>query len=315
MFARRREPKEWLDFLRGMTGAPDTPMWVLLAWLCGSLTVNTLPDILGLPGVIGLNVLGIGAFSLFWWRRRRQGQNLELEMRFAPERRPPKVPGLILPVSTLSVRGTSEEEKKTVEALLKAPAEGFVPLSQADLRLLERSNLMPAMAALEYHYTPDTPSSGKEKAEGLQQCWLIATEDVPRSGKEEIERGSQEAARLLERCFFTRHPKARDRVVFHRDEYRGLRLTVHPSDYTGMADVVAKIFRKSPYKPESVLAEITPGNKLMTLAVALACLPPKRAMQYMASDRDPVTGEPLTASQFRPVLIDIDAYVSQSEEE
>ncbi len=300
-----------LYLARAFTGAYDQPIWLIPFAAAGVLLVQLLPTVLGTWGSwILFGVFLIGGWM--WWKWERRVQNVSWKFN---DLRPLRVPGLILPVSTLSVRGASEEEKKTIEVLRKALADRFVPLSSAEQGFLERSNLKPAMAALEYHYIKDTSNAGTENGESLRECWLITTEDVPRPGKEEIERGSQEAARLLERWFFTRHPEAQGKVLFHRDKYREIHLTVHPRDYTGMADLVEKIFRKSPYKPEHILAEITPGNKLMTLAVALACLPPKRAMQYMASDRDPFTGEPLSGGEFRPVLIDIDAYVSQSEEE
>lgn len=66
-----------------------------------------------------------------------------------------------------------------------------------------------------------------------------------------------------------------------------------------------KIFRESGYKEEVLLADITGGTKMMSVALALACIPPGRRMQYMDSERD-WQGNPVPTGNLAPVLLDAD---------
>lgn len=310
----RHRPVEIYDFVRAMPGSPGTPWWVLVAWAFGTLIGNTVPAILGTTCVLVLATLIALVFLIWWYYKQVQSQKRDLCIELT-ERKPPQMLGLILPVSTLSPIGKATETEK--EALLALPAKVEVSstLTPNEDQLLQRSNLMPSMAALEYHYGEPVESQDKASSR-LRDCWLITTEDVPYPEREEQrEHGSGPVAKLLVRWFFTRHPEAEGNVHFYQDEYKGLQLVVHSRDYTRMAHLVSDIFRKAPCKPEDLIADITPGTKPMTIAIALACLEPKRTMEYMTSQRDPFTGEPLSGGEFRPVLIDIDAYVSQSDEE
>jgi hypothetical protein len=44
---------------------------------------------------------------------------------------------------------------------------------------------------------------------------------------------------------------------------------------------------------------------MMSISLAMACLPPRRKMQYMDSKRD-WKGEPLAQGDIKPVVIDVD---------
>lgn len=44
---------------------------------------------------------------------------------------------------------------------------------------------------------------------------------------------------------------------------------------------------------------------MMSVALAMACIPPNRKMQYMDSERD-WQGQPLGAAGTRPVVIEVD---------
>ena len=76
---------------------------------------------------------------------------------------------------------------------------------------------------------------------------------------------------------------------------------------------MGKFFEQSPYKAENIIADITPGTKLMTLAIGLACLEPKRTMQYIVAGRNPLTGEVLQEGRRVPILVDVDPYLYQQE--
>ncbi|WP_051470164.1 hypothetical protein [Fischerella sp. PCC 9605] len=54
-----------------------------------------------------------------------------------------------------------------------------------------------------------------------------------------------------------------------------------------------------------IVADITGGTKMMSVALAMACIPPRRRMQYMDSQRD-WQGNPLPTGEMKPVVIDID---------
>jgi len=51
----------------------------------------------------------------------------------------------------------------------------------------------------------------------------------------------------------------------------------------------------------------------MTLAIGLACLEPKRTMQYIVAGRHPLTGEVLRRGRRVPILVDVDPYLYQQE--
>jgi hypothetical protein len=73
------------------------------------------------------------------------------------------------------------------------------------------------------------------------------------------------------------------------------------------------IFEQASFKARNVIMDITPGNKPMTVAMALACLEPNRTMQYIVTGRDPLTGEVLGGVRREPVLIDIHPYLYSRE--
>jgi hypothetical protein len=78
-------------------------------------------------------------------------------------------------------------------------------------------------------------------------------------------------------------------------------------DYPRLCELVEKIYQKSSYKDERIVADITGGTKLMSMAMSIACVPPKRRLQYMDSSRD-WQGQP-TGGVMKPVIIDIDPIV------
>ena len=309
--AIRRNRRPLAEAIAAFTGSPETPLWVLPGWLVGGLLINWLSN-LGMPWT-GVLIVGVGVCYgvLYLWKRHRQWKKkIAVELQLA-ETPPDRVLGLILPISTPSLLRANDQEKETLRALL-ASAEQQIdhPLTQEDQALLERSNLKPALAALEYHWGQG-PKAQSGCASRLREVWLIATEEADPQGQRIGSAGG--AAALLQRWFFSRHPEARGPVTFHRDAYQGISLRVSSRNYTQLWNVVDHIYTKAPYKPEEILADITPGTKVMSVAIALACLPPKRRMQYMVAPRDPQTGEPCPKADLRPMLIDIDPYLEEEE--
>ena len=281
--------------LRGLAtalmGAPDAPAWMLPTWFLGGLIVNKTSEFLNMPALALVALLMVVSYGVWvWWRQHRF--ELVPELR---EQEPPGKHGLILPLAPISLLGGTPEEREALPAAInRLHDDNPTPPTDDDFALLERSNLESPLRAIEYHYEKKT----------LRDCWLITTEDVTyKDGT--TERGSSCAAKILERWFFYRNPEAG--VSFHY----GKEWSVHPRDYARMWLLVDELFERAPYKAENVIVDITPGTKPMTLAIALACLEPKRTMQYIAAGRDPLTGEVLVSGRRVPVLIDVDPYLYQ----
>jgi hypothetical protein len=204
------------------------------------------------------------------------------------EREPEGKMGLILPLSTIAlVGGGTGDRERLPKALERLSAEDG-PVSESDYELLERTNLESPFRAVEYHFKKGT----------LRDCWLITTEDVSYPDGS-VEGGSGPAAKILERWFFHRYPEANVRFHYGPD------LRVHPRGYARLWLIVDELFERAPYKAANMVVDITPGTKLMSIALALACQEPSRSMQYIVSGRDPLTGEVLPRAERRPICVDI----------
>ncbi len=277
-------------------------MWVLLAWACAAFVVEAIAA-LGWWVSVLCGVFFLSCLICYWLYARSRPLPVEIK-----EQMPQPMPGLILPLSTLCIFQSTPGDDEALEALIEAGDNVSSPLKPEEDRLLERSNLKAALAALEYHYAGGM-AEGASRRRGLRDCWLIGTEDLASADGTRVERGSWRVAPVLVRWFFTRHREARDTVQFHYGDYDGLSLLVGPRDYTGMWRLIERLYERAKYRPDQLIVDITPGTKPMTLAIGLACLAPKRIMQYMATGRHPLTGEVLPQGQPAPVLIDIDPHL------
>jgi hypothetical protein len=166
-----------------------------------------------------------------------------------------------------------------LDRLLKLPA--LVELDFEAINLFG-SNLLPQIRAIEYHLRKDS----------LQEVWLITSESY------DAVKGSEGAAAILE-CYL-RWQYGNRQLAIHRQN-----LTVKEFDYQRLWQVVEQIFSQSAYKDEVMVADITGGTKMMSVAIAMACIPPKRRMQYMDSQRD-WQGNPLKDGEMLPIAIDVD---------
>lgn len=274
-----------------LMGTPNAPLWVAPVWVLGGVLIDRLNAKYGPLGLLFPGGLVFIVKLVEWWRERRTELVPVLE-----EKRPPGAYGLILPLSTIAPIGGNQEQRAALAALLsKFQQANSNELGPDDFAHLERTNLDVPLTAIEFHYSKGC----------LRDCWLITTQDVTYpDGK--VERGSRDAGPVLERWFFHRHPEARATVKFY---YQDASLCVHPRNYAQIWLLVDDLFEKAPCKAENLLVDITPGTKPMTLAIALACLEPKRRMEYIATRRDPLTGEVLEAGKGTPILIDVAPYL------
>ena len=79
----------------------------------------------------------------------------------------------------------------------------------------------------------------------------------------------------------------------HSQNFQERELLVDDGDYRKFYEIVDYIFSQSVYKDDVLIADITGGTKMMSVALAMACIPPKRKMQYMDSQRDWGSTEPV----------------------
>jgi len=212
------------------------------------------------------------------------------------EQQPTGKAGLILLLSRLDprARGTPEEVQQRAQEV-QAAAERIASLddesqlSDDDFRSLLRTNLEPALQALQFHYVEGT----------LRECWMIGTPDEARDDGGVV-RGSAWLSTILQRWFNHVNP---GHSVRFPPAYE-----VKPRAYVELWNKVDEIFRSSPYRPDTIICDITGGLKLMSVGAALACLSEGRTMQYMATDRD-WKGEPIPRGEMKPVLVDINPYL------
>jgi hypothetical protein len=80
-------------------------------------------------------------------------------------------------------------------------------------------------------------------------------------------------------------------------------------DYITLWQLGEQIFHEAGYQNEVLIADITGGTKMMSIALAMVCIPPKRRMQYMDSQRD-WQGNPLPKGEMAHVVIDIDSILN-----
>lgn len=142
------------------------------------------------------------------------------------------------------------------------------------------SNPKSAVFAINYHFLTQGT---------LEQVWLIPSDDS-----------------VVE----TFGPSTRDRIAIiqhycqrlMQKTGRSLQVEVHaagvcPADAQDTFDVVNRIYRRSFYPPEAIIADFTGGTKPMAVGVIMACLPAGRELQY-------VPFNPVTRQSQGPFLVD-----------
>jgi hypothetical protein len=204
------------------------------------------------------------------------------------EKNPEPKAGLIIMVSTVNTSPMHRNEitQNDIDCLVKTINQtDLKKLTPEDFSDLTKTNLLPPLQALEFHY----------KSNELRECWLIATKD-------EDGIGSHDVPPVLEKWFRTLYPDCQ--ITFNH----GAEYCVGPRDYNALWKLVNRIFANSVYKSRKVIADVTSGTKLMSIGVALACLPEERTMQYMASIS--IDGKKSSdPDQLQPILVDINSYL------
>jgi hypothetical protein len=229
-------------------------------------------------------------FALMWWASRRvQAGRLRLHVH---KQQPQGVSGLVLLVSPYDTRNPascdSEQLSMALRRALERPVEQLTAVDFEAIGLVS-SNLAPLVQAIDFHAAKGT----------LRDVWLITTRTEfvkGEGGLTSAVRGSEDAGALLPKYVAFRHGKG---IAVHQQGYE----LEGAWDYITLWEKAEQIFRQAPYKPEALLADVTGGTKMMSVALTLACIAPGRKMQYMHSDRD-WRGHPLPNREPTPVVVD-----------
>jgi hypothetical protein len=253
------------------------------------------------------NPIGLAFIPLFalvwsswnWWRDRR----LAAATAFAVTKEPPQpAKGLILLLSPFDPRDPQLREQPILKPLLDRILAGD-SLTEADFTAinLQGSNLLPQIRAAEYHLNQGS----------LRDLRLIATESyeieqpAATGTKRTAIQGSEVTAVILENYL---------RLAYGTQQFdihRGSDLMVKDYDYPRLWRITENIFRQASYKDAAIVADITGGTKMMSVAIAMACLSPQRRMQYMDAQRD-WQGVPLAAGEMSPVMLEVGPMLNQS---
>ncbi len=226
--------------------------------------------------------------TIYFIDRKLRQRSLHNKNFMVKAQRPQGAKGLIIllsPFSSSSKELGKETISQNTKAILNSSMENLTEemFQQLDL---QHSNLRPALEAVAYHF---------ETGE-LRDVWLFTTPDETFKGKEVYRQGSFETGRLLESYL---------KVTYTGKLHTHLEGFCIPSrDYEGLFIKAEEIFNSSGFKDKVMIADITGGNKMMSVALAMACTAPNRKMQYMDSVRD-WQGEPLPNGIMRPVLVDV----------
>jgi hypothetical protein len=244
---------------------------------------------------IKLNAIQSGAlyivlFAVLFFIERNRTRKLAAKLAFLPAKKKPEpAKGLILLLSPYNpfLKQLPDNFNEKIKRIIDVNVINLNENDFSEINLLY-SNLRPQINALDYHIKADT----------LRELWLITTESMPATEKMKAVKGSEDTGRLLEKYIKFKYPSYS--LEIHREGY-----TVKDYDYVGLWRKVESIFKKSSFKDEVIIGDITGGNKIMSVALAMACIPPKRLMQYMASDRD-WQGNPVPEGEIVPVVINVD---------
>lgn len=239
-----------------------------------------------LSGANPLGFLGVGALFIYWfWLERQRSKKLSqrLGLSFTSKEPAKGAKGLILLLSPYSPRLTSLKDEKRlqplIEHIISTPTEQLQLVDFQNIDLFS-SNLLPQIKAVEYHV----------KEGNLRDVWLISSQSY------DLVKGSEDTVKILSKYLTSEYGQ---RLAIHTQGY-----CVEDWNYTKLWEIGDKIFRESDYKDEAIIADITGGTKMMTMALAMACVLPQRRMQYMDSQRD-WQGNPLPVGEIKPVGINV----------
>lgn len=159
--------------------------------------------------------------------------------------------------------------------------ERSAPAHEGLIWLLSPVGLELPLFALRYHHE----AQGETR---LQHCWMLVTSDAQNN-----------FAVLRERVDELGLDVMLHEVTLDSDSIE--------ATYGAVDDVYAAQVQKVGLEAEQVIADLTGGLKTMTAGMVLACLPfgHGRKLEYVESDRDPVSGQPVAGTQ-HVVLVSLD---------
>jgi CRISPR-associated protein (Cas_Cas02710) len=258
--------------------SPQTSL-EFIGFIILGVSTNLVSNIFAEWDVVGL--FGVSFLYIYWrFIEMRRAKKLPKDLTFSiTPKAPEDAKGLILLLSPYSPRNPAIKNPKVLQPevvnLVSTPLE---KLQKADFEAIDlfNSNLVPQIKAVEHHMQNNK----------LRETWLITTKV----------KGSELSRIILE--------------LYLRFEY-GEKICVHSQnlciddlDYRGLSVLGEKIFRESGYTNEVVVADITGGTKMMSVALAMSCINSGLKMQYMDSQRD-WQGNPLKTGQIKAVGIDV----------
>lgn len=239
-----------------------------------------------LSGANPLGFIGVLVLFVYWsWSDNRRNRLISERLGASVDKKEPVqgAKGLIVLLSPYSPRLESLRDEKQltplIEHFLNTPNENLQLADFENIGLFD-SNLLPQIKAVEYHL---------EKG-NLRDVWLITTKSYDKV------KGSEITAQILSKYLIQQY---RQRLEIHSQD-----LSVEDWNYQKLWSLADKIFCESDYKDEAIVADITGGTKMMSMALAMACIPSKRRMQYMDAQRD-WQGNPLPAGEIQPVGISV----------
>ncbi|NJL64356.1 MAG: hypothetical protein HC903_24215 [Methylacidiphilales bacterium] len=231
------------------------------------------------------SVVAVASVYLYWRiQEHSYTKRLAKALKFSVKPKSPKAAkGLMLLLSPYSPRNPAIKSEKVIAPLIETIIDTQVEnLQEADFDAIDlfNSNLVPQIKAVEYHMNADK----------LRDVWLITSKNHGNV------KGSETSADILNKYLRFKYGK------FLKVYYDNL--SVKDLDYNALSALGEKIFQESGYTNEFIVADITGGTKMMSVALAMACVKPGLKMQYMDSTRD-WQGNPLQTGDMKPVGIDV----------
>jgi CRISPR-associated protein (Cas_Cas02710) len=267
--------------------SPETPLQFI-----GLAIVSVLFNLLSSLNIIGLIGVPLLALAFAGSNELKQRKLRKIFQILPPEpkvEQPLPARGLILVLSPYSPSSESlKKDPKKLNAMIEAIVDKNAQVTLESFEQIEifNSNLKPQIEAVKFH---------AQKGE-LRDLWLISSETY------DMVQGSEKTAKLLKK--YLSIEEYGKRIWVHDDHI------VKEYDYGGLCKAIEGIFRESKINDEDLVVDVTGGTKMMSVAVAIACIPRGRKMQYMNSQRD-WKGVPLERGEMSPVVIDIDPLIDQ----
>jgi hypothetical protein len=177
------------------------------------------------------------------------------------------IPALItflIPVVVVLVIGFWQSSRRQLSKMRFISSELQQPQGKKGLILLV-SNPNSAIYAIDYHYL---------QQKTLEKVWLIPSNAVE---ADKFGQTSQSAvAPIQQHCEVRSQQEGRPIAVEVRQA------GVSPADAQDTFDYVNRVFRRSGYEPNDLIADFTGGTKPMSVGMIMACLPTLRELEYVS---------------------------------